>query len=67
MTSVPRITAMMTRVWRAFLASGWRKTLTPLEMASVPVRAEPPAAKDFMTMKRLAPRRRPPPGLPIKT
>ena len=46
---------MMTMVIRALRASGRRKTLTPLEMASVPVRAEPPEAKAFSTMKMVAP------------
>ena len=35
---------MMTSVVRALSAWGSRKTLTPLEMASVPVMADPPLA-----------------------
>ena len=35
---------IMTMVIRALRDSGCRNTLTPLEMASVPVRAEPPEA-----------------------
>ena len=36
---------MITKVVRALAACGSRNTLTPLEMASVPVMAEPPLAK----------------------
>ena len=46
---------MSTRVMRALRDSGCRKTLTPLEMASVPVSAEPPEAKAFMTTKTTGP------------
>src|ERR1700684_3651558 len=51
-------------VIRALRDSGWRKTLTPLEMASVPVRAEPPDAKDRISTKAQAPKRTPAPGCP---
>ncbi len=54
-TSEPRITAISTMVMRALRDSGRRKTLTPLEMASVPVRAEPPEAKARRTTKMVAP------------
>ena len=40
---------------RALRDSGLRKMLTPFEMASVPVRAEPPEAKAFITTKTVAP------------
>ncbi len=49
------MTAIMTMVMRALRDSGRRKMLTPLEMASVPVRAEPPEAKALRTMKMPAP------------
>ena len=55
---------MITSVMRALRDSGWRKTLTPLEMASVPVSAEPPEANAFITMNTDAPRSRPCPGVP---
>jgi len=54
-TRDPRITAIRTMVIRALRASGRRKMLTPLEMASVPVRAEPPEAKALRTTKIVAP------------
>src|SRR5438270_8212422 len=41
----PRMVLMTTRVNRALAAWGSRKTLTPFDMASVPVMAEPPLAK----------------------
>ena len=41
----PRMVLMMTNVVRALAACGLRKTLTPLEIASVPVMADPPLAK----------------------
>ena len=52
---------MITSVMRALRDSGGRKTLTPLEMASVPVSAEPPEANAFITMNSDAPRSRPVP------
>ncbi len=42
-------------VMRALRDSGRRKMLTPLEMASVPVSAEPPMAKARSTTKMVAP------------
>ena len=41
----PRMVLMITSVVRALAAWGSRNTLTPLEMASVPVMADPPLAK----------------------
>ena len=58
---------MITSVMRALRDSGWRKTLTPLEMASVPVSAEPPEAKAFITMNSDAPSSSPRPGVPTGT
>ena len=58
---------MITSVMRALRDSGARNTLTPLEMASVPVSADPPEAKAFMTMNTDAPRSRPWPGVPADT
>ena len=58
---------MHTMVIRAFRDSGRRKMLTPLEMASVPVRAEPPEAKALSTKKSVAPYSRPLPGWPTAT
>ena len=66
-TSDPKTMLMITSVMRALRDSGGRKTLTPLEMASVPVSAEPPEAKAFITMNTDAPRSRPCPGVPIET
>ncbi len=63
-TSDPSTRLMITSVMRAFRDSGGRKTLTPLEMASVPVSAEPPEANAFITMNTDAPRSRPLPGVP---
>ena len=57
----------MTSVMRALRDSGGRKMLTPLEMASVPVSAEPPEANAFITMNTDAPRSSPLPGLPTDT
>ena len=54
-TNVPRITAISTMVIRALRDSGRRKMLTPLEMASVPVRADPPEAKALSTTNSVAP------------
>jgi hypothetical protein len=59
---IPRIVLIQTIVIRALRASGWRKTLTPFEMASVPVSADPPEAKAFMTMNSDAPSSSPLPG-----
>ena len=55
---------MRTRVVRAFLAWGSRKTLTPLEMASVPVMAELPLAKARRRKKAETPRMSPPLACP---
>src|SRR5579884_1181557 len=63
----PRMVAMATRVLRALSDWGSQNTLTPLEMASVPVRADPPLAKAFMTMNSDAPASRPPLEWPIAT
>ncbi len=46
---------MRIMVIRALWDSGLRKMLTPFEMASVPVRADPPEANAFSTTKRVAP------------
>ena len=54
-TSDPSTRLMITSVMRALRDSGGRKTLTPLEMASVPVSAEPPEANAFITMNTDAP------------
>ena len=54
-------------VIRALRDSGCRKTLTPLDMASVPVSAEPPEAKARMTTNKEAPTADRCPGLPIAT
>ena len=54
-------------VMRAFRASGWRKTLTPLDMASVPVSAEPPDANARITTNKEAPTSSPLPGRPMST
>ena len=58
---------MSTSVMRALRASGTRKMLTPLEMASVPVSAEPPEANAFMTTNSDAPTNSPLPGEPADT
>ncbi len=50
---------MMTSVARAFLRSGGRNTLTALEMASVPVSAEPPSENARRMMNSDAPRSSP--------
>ena len=57
---------MITSVMRALRDSGDRKTLTPLEMASVPVSAEPPEANAFITTNSDAPSSRPCPGVPTE-
>src|SRR5260370_36784027 len=49
--SVPRIRAIHVSVIRALRPSGLLKAGTPLEMASMPVIAEQPAAKDLRTRK----------------
>ncbi len=54
-TSEPRMTAIQTMVIRALRDSGRLKMLTPLEMASVPVRAEPPEANERSSTKTPAP------------
>ena len=55
---------MSTRVVRAFRACGFRKMLTPLEMASVPVMAELPLAKARRRKKAETPRINPPLACP---
>ena len=56
---------MMTRVWRAFFASGLSKLLTPLEMASSPVSDEPPLANERSNEMKARPMSHPSPGVPI--
>ena len=56
---------MTTRVWRACLASGRRKLLTPLEMASSPVSDDPPLAKERSSEMKASPINQPEPGVPI--
>ncbi len=53
---------MITKVVRALAACGSRNTLTPLEMASVPVMADPPFAKARATKNSDAPSSSPPPS-----
>ncbi len=60
----PRIVLMSTSVVRALRACGFRKMLTPLEMASVPVMAELPLAKARNRKKADTPRMRPPLACP---
>ncbi len=60
----PRIVLMSTRVVRAFCACGFRKMLTPLEIASVPVMAELPLAKARRRKKAETPRISPPLACP---
>ncbi len=66
-TSDPRTIDIQIMVMRALRASGRRKTLTPLEMASVPVSAEPPDENAFSMMNTLAPSSSPDPLWPIGT
>ena len=56
---------MATRVWRACFASGRRKLLTPLEIASSPVSDEPPLAKERSSEMKASPISQPVPGVPI--
>src|SRR3989442_684307 len=49
--SVPRMTAIQVSVIAALRVSGFLKAGTPLEMASTPVIAEQPAAKDLSSRK----------------
>ena len=60
----PRIELISTSVVRAFRACGSRKMLTPLEIASVPVMAEPPLAKARRRKKTETPRNSPPLACP---
>ncbi|GAA4976814.1 hypothetical protein GCM10023257_12430 [Streptomyces hyderabadensis] len=53
---------MAIRVCRALRPWGSRKAEMPFEIASSPVREEPPLAKDRSTMKREAPYSQPSPG-----
>ncbi len=52
---MPRIRLIQIIVILALRASGLRNTLTPLEMASVPVRADPPDANERINTKIPAP------------
>ena len=63
----PRIVLISTRVVRALRAWGLRKMLTPLEIASVPVMAELPLAKERRRKKADTPRINPPLAWPIGT
>ena len=63
-TSDPKMTLIQTIVIRAFLASGWRKTLTPFEIASVPGQRRSTGCKGPHTTKRDAPSSNPVPGVP---
>ena len=56
---------MTTSVSRACLASGLRKLLTPLEMASSPVRDEPPLANERSSEMKASPISQPLPGVPM--
>src|SRR5665213_3630354 len=55
----PRMEAMRTSVVRALRTWGGLNTVTALEMASIPVMAEPPLAKAFRNMKSDAPSNNP--------
>ena len=57
----PRQEPMITRVFRALTASGFRNAGTPLEIASTPVTAAPPDAKAWSTTYSEAPMRKPSP------
>jgi len=50
-----RTLLITTRVWRACREVGSRKVPTPLEMASSPVREDPPLANDLRMMMNEAP------------
>ena len=56
---------MTTSTWRAWRASGFRKLLTPLEMASRPVSDDPPLAKERSRKMKASPINQPSPGVPI--
>ncbi len=56
---------MATSTWRACLASGFRKLLTPLEMASSPVSDDPPLANERNRKMKASPISQPSPGVPI--
>lgn len=60
----PRMEAMRTSVVRALRTCGGLNTVTALEMASMPVMAEPPLAKAFKKMNREAPNSKPLPAVP---
>ena len=51
----PRMVTMATRVLAAFLASGFLKAGTAIEMASTPVRATAPDEKARMRAKTVTP------------
>ncbi len=53
MNSEPMMSAIVSSVVLAFLASGRRKAETPLEIASTPVSAVVPAAKARRIRKKL--------------
>ncbi|CAB4845681.1 unannotated protein [freshwater metagenome] len=65
-TRVPRIELIMTKVRRAFTSSGTLKSATPSEIASSPVREDPPFAKARNKMK-IALKVRSPCASPIAT
>ena len=52
---------------RAFFSWGALNTVTALEIASMPVIAEPPLAKARRKMNSEAPSRSPPPACPVAT
>ena len=56
---------MITSVWRALRASGLRKVLTPLEIASSPVSDDPPLANERSSEMKANPISQPSPGVPI--
>ncbi len=66
-TSTASTQLMATRVRRALRPCGSRNAEMPFEIASSPVRDEPPLAKERSTMKREAPYSQPSPGVPSGT
>ena len=54
MKRVPRITAIQVSVVRALRDSGFLKAGTPLDIASMPVIAAQPAAKDLRIRKSVS-------------
>jgi len=55
---------MATSVTRAFRASGFRKLLTPFEIASRPVSDDPPLANERSSEMKASPISQPDPGVP---